>query len=123
MASQLFMPLRRDCWKAPPGGASDEELNRICGLLGVPVVVFGHTHIPVIREIKGNPRLLINAWSVGLPYDGDPRASYLLLNENRPVIRRIEYEVERELKALSSSAFPHADWTARMLRSSSPQLP
>jgi putative phosphoesterase len=113
----------QSCWKAPPAGASDEELNRIYGLLGVPVAIFGHTHVPVIREIKGNPRLLINAGSVGLPYDGDPRASYLLLDENRPVIRRIEYNVERELKALSSSAFPHADWTARMLRSSSPQLP
>ena len=110
-------------WKAAPEGASDEELNQIYGQLGVPVVVFGHTHVPLIREINRNPKLLINAGSVGLPYDGDPRASYLLLDQNGPVIRRIEYNVERELKALSSSALPHADWTARMLRSSSPQLP
>ena len=39
------------------------------------------------------------------------------------MIRRIECNVERELKALSSGAFPQADWTARMLRSSSLQLP
>jgi putative phosphoesterase len=113
----------QSCWKTPPGGASDEELHRIYGSLGVPVVVFGHTHVPVVREMNENPKLLINAGSVGLPYDGDPRASYLLLDESRPAIRRVEYNVERELKVLSSSAFPHADWTARMLRSSSPQLP
>jgi diadenosine tetraphosphatase ApaH/serine/threonine PP2A family protein phosphatase len=110
------------CWKAPPEGASDEELNQIYGLLGVPVVS-GHTHVPLVREMNGNLKLLINAGSVGLPYDGDPRASYLLLDESNPVIRRIEYDVERELKALSSCASPHADWTARMLRASSPQLP
>ncbi len=113
----------QSCWRAPPRTASDEELDRIYSQFGVPVVVFGHTHIPVIREMSGNPRLLINSGSVGLPYDGDPRASYLLLDDSTPVIRRIEYNVEKELKALSSGALPHADWTATMLRSSSPQLP
>ena len=113
----------QSCWKAPPEGASPEELNQIYGLLGVPIVVFGHTHVPLVREMNGSLKLLINAGSVGLPYDGDPRASYLLLDESKPVIRRIEYDVERELKALSSCASPHADWTARMLRASYPQLP
>jgi predicted phosphodiesterase len=113
----------QSCWKAPPGDASEGELNQIYELLGAPVVVFGHTHVPLVRETNGNPKLLINAGSVGLPYDGDPRASYLLLDEGRPMIRRVEYNVERELKALSSSALPHADWTAGILHSSSPQLP
>lgn len=113
----------QSCWKVPPGSVSDEELERIYSPLGLPIVIFGHTHIPVIRKMSGNPKLFINAGSVGLPYDGDPRASYLLLDESRPVIRRIAYNIERELEALSSSAFPHADWTARMLRSSSSQLP
>lgn len=113
----------QSCWKAPPGRSSDMELARIYCPLGQPIVAFGHTHLPVIREMGGPLKLLINAGSVGLPYDGDPRASYLLLEGNTTVIRRIEYSVEQELKRLSSSALPHADWTARMLRSSSPQLP
>jgi putative phosphoesterase len=113
----------QSCWKAPPQLASDEELNQIYGPLEAPVVVFGHTHLPLIREVSRDLKMLINAGSVGLPFDGDPRASYLLLDEGSPVIRRVEYNIERELQALSSCHLPHADWTARTLQSSSPQMP
>lgn len=113
----------QSCWHAPPAGASDADLDRIYSPLVSPTVVFGHTHIPVTRALSGTVRLLINTGSVGLPFDGDPRASYLLLDESTPVLRRVEYDVEQELRALSASSLPHADWTARMLRSSSPQLP
>ena len=113
----------QSCWKAPPGDSSEVELVRIYGPLGQPTVVLGHTHTPIIRQMGGTPKILVNAGSVGLPYDGDPRSSYLVLDGNTAVIRRIEYSVKRELQRLSSSALPHADWTARMLLSSSPQLP
>jgi diadenosine tetraphosphatase ApaH/serine/threonine PP2A family protein phosphatase len=113
----------QSCWKVPPANSSDEELTHIYGPLGRPKVVFGHTHVPLIQKLSADPRLLMNGGSVGLPYGGDPRASYLLLDGDVPRIRRIEYDVEKELRALSACALPHADWTARMLRSSSPQLP
>jgi predicted phosphodiesterase len=113
----------KSCWHAPRPNASDEELQRLYSPLGEPVVALGHTHIPVVLEMSGTPTLLINAGSVGLPYDGDARASYLLVDGNTPSIRRVEYSIEQELKNLASSALPHADWVARMLRSSSPQLP
>jgi predicted phosphodiesterase len=113
----------QSCWKAAPANASDEDIGRIYGGLGKAIVVLGHTHLPAIRETSGIPKLLINTGSVGLPYDNDPRASYLILDEDVPVIRRVEYSLEKELKRLFSSALPYADWTARMLRSSSPQLP
>ena len=90
------------CWRAPAAEATDVELKTIYGPLDRPIVVFGHTHYPSIRHIAGHPQLLINTGSVGLPYDGDPRASYLLLEGNIPSIRRVEYDLERELKALSS---------------------
>ena len=56
-------------------------------------------------------------------YDGDPRASYLLLDEGIPSIRRVDYDMETELKALAFCGLPGAEWTATMLRKSSPQLP
>jgi predicted phosphodiesterase len=93
------------------------------GPLDRPVVIFGHTHIPSIRSIAGRPQLLINTGSVGLPHDGDPRASYLVLDEGRPSIRRVEYDVSKELKSLSSSNLPGAAWTSRVLQTSSPQMP
>ena len=111
------------CWRAPADDATDAELETIYGLLDRPIVVFGHTHRPLIRHISGHPRLLVNTGSVGLPYDGDPRASYLLLEGNSPSIQRVEYDLEREWKALSSCGLPGAAWTAKMLRSSSPQMP
>jgi putative phosphoesterase len=111
------------CWRAPAAEATDEELETIYGSLGQLVVAFGHTHRPSIRSVVGNPRLLINTGSVGLSYDGDPRASYLILEEGTPSIRRVEYNIEKELKALASCGLPGANWTAKMLRTSSPQMP
>jgi predicted phosphodiesterase len=98
-------------------------LNAIYGSLDKPIVVFGHTHRPSIRTADGQLKLLINTGSVGLSNDGDPRASYLLLDDNIPSIRRVEYDIEKELKALSTCSLPGTEWTAKMLRSSSPQMP
>jgi putative phosphoesterase len=111
------------CWRAPAEEATDAEVETTYGSLDRPIVVFGHTHRPSIRPIAGHPRLLINTGSVGLPYDGDPRASYLLFEGKRPSIQRVEYDLEKELQALSSCGLPGAAWTARMLRTSSPQMP
>ena len=111
------------CWRAPADEATDAELKTIYGPLDRAIVVFGHTHHPSIRHIAGHPRLLINTGSVGLPYDGDPRASYLLFEGNSPSIQRVEYDLEKELKALSVCGLPGAAWTTRMLRTSSPQMP
>jgi diadenosine tetraphosphatase ApaH/serine/threonine PP2A family protein phosphatase len=111
------------CWRTPATEATDAELNRLYGSVGRPIVIFGHTHVPLIRPIAGQPRLLINTGSVGLPYDGDPRASYLVLDESIPSIRRVGYDVDKELKALASCGLPGAEWTATMLRKSSPQMP
>jgi len=52
--------------------------------------------------------LVANTGSVSLSYDGDLRASYLLLDESEPVIRRVEYDIDEELKAVSGCGFPHA---------------
>jgi predicted phosphodiesterase len=119
----LVHALPGDCWRAPAAEATDAELQSMYGSLGQPIVVFGHTHLPSIRRLTGHPELLINSGRVGLPYDADPRASYLLLDGSTPSIRRVEYSVEKELLALSSCGLPGAEWTARMLRTSFPQMP
>jgi putative phosphoesterase len=108
-------------WRAPAPEASDDELQSFYGPLGQPVVAYGHIHRPYIRSVSA--MIVANAGSVGLPYDGDRRASYLLIDESRPEIRRVDYDLSRELMALSSSGFPHADWVARTLESASPQMP
>ncbi len=112
-----------DVWRTLPETASQRELDSTYIPLGRPTVVFGHTHRPGICVLNGHVQLLINAGSVGLPYDGDLRASYVILDDGRAEIRRVAYDVEREIRAISSRRVPGADWIARMLRTASPQLP
>jgi diadenosine tetraphosphatase ApaH/serine/threonine PP2A family protein phosphatase len=60
-----------------------------------------------------------NTGSVGSPYDGDPRSSYLLIDDDVPSIRRVEYDVEKEVGRLLSSNYPLKEWTAEMRRKGS----
>lgn len=111
------------CWQVPAGDATDAKLRDLYSSLGQPIIIFGHTHRPFLRQLQGGPELLINTGSVGIPYDGDSRASYLLLDGRNAKIRRVEYNVKRELQLLAASDLPGAQWTAKMLRTSSPQMP
>lgn len=106
-------------WRSPLPEASDADLESVYGPLAKQVAVYGHVHRPFIRKVSG--MIVINTGSVGLSYDGDRRASYLLLDGSTPVIRRVEYDLDRELKALSASGLPHADWVAKILESARPQ--
>jgi putative phosphoesterase len=108
-------------WRAPAPEAGDAELESVYGPLGWPVAVYGHIHRPFVRRL---PALtVVNTGSVSLSYDGDPRAAYLLLDRREPFIRRVEYELEREVQALLASRLPHADWIVKILRSARPQMP
>jgi putative phosphoesterase len=108
-------------WRAPQAGADDAELQAVYGSLGRSTVVYGHVHVPAIREISGV--VVANSGSVGMSYDGDRRASYLLLDDNLPTIRRVEYDVDKELKALTNCGLPHTGWIAKTLKSARPQMP
>jgi putative phosphoesterase len=108
-------------WKAPGPDSSDQELTETYAPLDSQVVVYGHIHRPFVRA--SDKLLVANSGSVSLSYDGDPRASYLLLDDLRPTIRRVEYDVNREIRALSDCGLPYSEWVARMLKSASPQLP
>jgi predicted phosphodiesterase len=108
-------------WRSPGNTATDEELESVYGPLGHPIAVYAHTHVPYIRNVAG--KTVANTGSAGLPYDGDRRAAYLLLDESRLAIRRVEYDVDKELKALSTCIMPHAEWIAKTLESASPQMP
>lgn len=108
-------------WHAPMPEASDEELQSVYAQPGRLVAVYAHLHRPFLRSVSGT--LVANTGSVGLPYDGDRRASYLLLTGNVPEIRRVEYDVVKECMALSSCGLPHAMWVARLLESGRFQPP
>ena len=59
-------------------------------------VVLGHTHMPMVLKGVVEDTTVINPGSVGLPLDGDPRASYALLDTEEGVVypRRVPYNIE-----------------------------
>jgi predicted phosphodiesterase len=113
-------------WRAPGPEASDAELESVYSPLGQPIAVYGHVHRSYVRDISGSTgaaMTVVNTGSVSLSYDGDRRAAYLLLDDSKPTIRRVEYDVDREIQALVDCGFPYADWIAKILNSASPQMP
>lgn len=103
-----------DLWRAPMPDAEEQELSSVYGPLDASTAVYGHIHRPYTRTLAG--MTVVNSGSVGMPWDGDPRASYLLIEDGRPELVRVEYDVEREAAALLSSGYPDALRLAEMRR-------
>jgi len=102
-----------DLWRAPMPNASDEELQNTYASLCARTVIYGHIHCSYIRRLKGMS--VANTGSVSQSYDGDRRASYLVIDGESVAIRRVEYDVEREAEDVLHSGLPHAEWLSRIL--------
>jgi putative phosphoesterase len=103
-----------DLWNAPMPDADRETLAEIYGRLDGRVVVYGHIHRPFVRQV--GELIVANSGSVGMPYDGDPRASYLLIEDGEVTVRRVEYDVDREVADLVARGYPYAGWLGQMRR-------
>jgi predicted phosphodiesterase len=78
-------------------------------------VVFGHTHVQFARETDAGVQL-VNPGSVGMPFDGDPRAAYALLDDDGNIeLRRVAYDYEASAAAVEEQ-FDGAAWAARSAR-------
>jgi diadenosine tetraphosphatase ApaH/serine/threonine PP2A family protein phosphatase len=76
---------------------------------GVRRLVFGHTHLPFTRSAGGVE--LVNPGSVGMPFDGDPRAAWAVVaDDGRVEHRRVAYDHDRSAAALPER-FAGASWT------------
>jgi predicted phosphodiesterase len=106
-------------WRSPLADATKAELESTYLPLEQPLAVYGHIHHPFVRDVAGFT--VINTGSVSQAFDGDPRASYLLIDNTTPKIRRVDYDIEREIDAITARGLPHADWIARTLRAGRPQ--
>ncbi len=81
--------------------------------------VVGHTHQPLIRTLNGT--LVVNAGSAGLPFDGDPRASYARLTWQHGVwnaeIVRLKYDRAQADRDFDETGFiAQAGPLARLMR-------
>jgi putative phosphoesterase len=112
-----------DTWKAVLPNASDGELRETYGPLGAALAVYCHIHRPFVRQL--DDFTVANTGSVGLPWDGDTRSSYLLIEDGEPAIRRVAYDVERHIADVERSGYPTSRWLieqARTAKGGFPQL-
>ena len=103
-----------DLWRAPMPDADDERLHATYGALGAAVVAYGHIHRPFVRTV--GELTVANSGSVGMPWDGDPRASYLLVDDDGVRVMRVEYDVEAEVGLLRRSRHPDVERLVAMRR-------
>jgi predicted phosphodiesterase len=81
-------------------------------------VVLGHTHVPMLLRGVVENATVINPGSVGLPLDGDPRASYALLDidDGKVHPRRVPYDVEATVADTDHLRPGERDLYAHLLR-------
>ena len=81
------------------------ELNR---MTHASLVLCGHSHLPFVRQADAT--WYVNPGSVGRPDDGDPRASFAVIQVEVGNIQvehiRLEYDVERTVTAIRQAGLP-----------------
>ena len=86
---------------------TDEDIESIAEEYEAEVLVGSHTHIPLMR--RHGRRTVMNSGAVGVPFNGDPRAQYLLLTLAdgawEPEFRQVPYERERALRDFEESGY------------------
>jgi putative phosphoesterase len=70
------------------------------------VIFTGHTHIPYVKNI--GEKVLVNPGSIGEPRDGDPRASYAIVDTATGGIElgRLEYDISETIEVLKELNYP-----------------
>jgi len=92
-------------------------LDRVSGT-DAKVICCGHTHIPEIREMGW--RVIVNDGSAGYVFDGDPRASWAMIDVVddlvTPEIKRVEYDVLAAADAVAERGLPGDVYRAATIR-------
>jgi putative phosphoesterase len=111
---------------ASPGSLTDglpPDLDQVVtidrvGRTDASVIVCGHTHVPEVREIGW--RTLVNDGSAGYVFDGDPTATWALIeiDEGKVTaeIRRTGYDVMAAANAVSARGLPGDVYRAATIR-------
>jgi diadenosine tetraphosphatase ApaH/serine/threonine PP2A family protein phosphatase len=97
----------RFCHASPPSdvrGLSpepSEDDTELLAAVGEDRLFVGHTHIQFTRRSNERGIEIVNPGSVGMPFDGDPRAAYALVAPDGEVeLRRVAYDHERSAAAV-----------------------
>lgn len=108
-------PINEYIFKTDPMDAPDKLeaiYRRVDG-----ICIVGHTHVPGVftdepdfyppdelgdfaYRFNGEEKAIINVGSVGQPRDGDPRASYVILDDERAEFLRVPYDIDATAKRI-----------------------
>ncbi|MEZ6044730.1 MAG: YfcE family phosphodiesterase [Planctomycetaceae bacterium] len=90
--------------------------NRLEGL-DVDLVCVGHTHHPMYLDLGSTQ--VINPGSVGQPRDGDSRASYVVIENNEVMFKRVSYDINETIKNMYANGVDEwaIELTEQILRS------
>jgi diadenosine tetraphosphatase ApaH/serine/threonine PP2A family protein phosphatase len=121
LPEQLVLEGTRFCHGSPVSDVrsfmpnpTDDEPELLDGVTE-PRLVFGHTHLPFARRSASGVELA-NPGSVGMPFDGDPRAAFALLHpDGRVEHRRVSYDHEAAAGAVGKRFGP-SEWTDTVAR-------
>jgi putative phosphoesterase len=83
---------------------ADDRLRRLLARADEPVVVCGHTHVQFDRTIDATR--ILNAGSVGAPYEAEPGAYWLRLGPGVE-FRRTEYDLGAAAERLRATGYPN----------------
>ncbi|HET6684637.1 MAG TPA: metallophosphoesterase family protein [Gaiella sp.] len=93
----------------------EDDVARELGDVSAVVVVCGHTHVQYDRRV-GSVRL-VNAGSVGMPYEGSGDARWALLADGEVELVTTAYDTEAALARLEQPGFPlFRQWFVDSLR-------
>ena len=83
----------------------DERLRRLLAGISESTVVCGHTHVQFDRTVDAVR--VVNAGSVGFPYEAEPGAYWALIDADVE-LRRTAYDLEAALAAITATGYPRA---------------
>lgn len=93
-----YLPVEAEAWRARLEGI---EADFVC---------VGHTHVPMDLDVDG--RRVINPGSVGQPRDGDPRASYVIIDKGEVSFHRVEYDIDAAVQQMRAAGL--AEWAVEL---------
>jgi putative phosphoesterase len=93
---------------------TEGRLREILAGVDQDIVVCGHTHAQFDRYVGG--KRVVNAGSVGMPYQGKPvGAFWLSLGVDSVSLRRSDYDLNRAVGRIQATGYPDAEDIAEIL--------
>lgn len=102
----------------PPDTEQDKLKEQLMSSSEAQLYLYAHIHHPYIRFVDG--KCIVNLGSVGLPFDGLPKASYAMLDAEgdgfQVSIQRVAYDIEKVVQQYQKGGYPNADLMIQIIR-------